>query len=231
MPNDKIEEKAHKALESRQGIVSGYESREIISSLLQLVEQQQAEIEKQITAFESAMREVKQLREHLRESIYLNLHEARMSEVQEQLQQSREENERMRGECVRLESEIEGWKEAVGMAKIQTEDKFRAELEQVKAERAELWNCSDCGFGFDAGHTDVGGGYSCPLCELEAKDKVLEESYHELATIHQILDKTNVSEKDAEDALRRVYLVGDSIGAIIARYTPTERGDSLDERD
>ncbi len=27
-----------------------------------------------------------------------------------------------------------------------------------------LWSCPDCAFTFDAVHTDVGGGYSCPAC-------------------------------------------------------------------
>lgn len=32
-----------------------------------------------------------------------------------------------------------------------------------------LWTCPDCGFGFDAAHTnEPNGGYSCPVCELAA---------------------------------------------------------------
>jgi hypothetical protein len=34
------------------------------------------------------------------------------------------------------------------------------------SELRKIWECPDCCFGFDAMHTDPGGGYSCPECEV-----------------------------------------------------------------
>jgi len=53
---------------------------------------------------------------------------------------------------------------------------------------AVMWTCLDCGFSFDAQHEDEGGGYTCPVCEvddlraqlvtLEAKQKALPSLLH-----------------------------------------------------
>src|SRR5690606_20150025 len=44
------------------------------------------------------------------------------------------------------------------------------QLEQARTKNHNMWTCGDCGFAFDASHTDEGtkGQYSCPACaEIE----------------------------------------------------------------
>lgn len=60
-------------------------------------------------------------------------------------------------------------------------DTARWLIEQLEQERAktkvELWICPDCGFGFDAGHTDVSTGeHSCPCCSELELEKQLEQA-------------------------------------------------------
>ena len=43
----------------------------------------------------------------------------------------------------------------------------------AEVRRTLLWECPECAFGFDRMHTDEGGGYSCPVCELaEVRERI-----------------------------------------------------------
>jgi rubredoxin len=55
----------------------------------------------------------------------------------------------------------------------------QAEIERNEAREQltaapKLWSCPSCAFEFNAQHEDVDGGYSCPLCQLDAAVIVLK---------------------------------------------------------
>ncbi|CAM4274352.1 hypothetical protein [Paenibacillus xylanexedens] len=72
-----------------------------------------------------------------------------------------------------------------------------AEIERLKAEKVELWDCPECGFTYDACHEDIdpatgegNGNHTCPVCEnadLERENdrlrKELEEARYALNAI------------------------------------------------
>ncbi|KFM98673.1 hypothetical protein [Bacillus clarus] len=45
-------------------------------------------------------------------------------------------------------------------------------------EKVEMFECPDCGFGFDAFHEidDEHGGYECPVCELDENKRAASKS-------------------------------------------------------
>jgi hypothetical protein len=46
----------------------------------------------------------------------------------------------------------------------------------VFEEGVRCWVCPDCGFAFDATHTNTDGtGYSCPVCEITALQEDLAQ--------------------------------------------------------
>src|SRR5690606_21494010 len=52
------------------------------------------------------------------------------------------------------------------------------QLEQARTMNHNMWTCGDCGFSFDASHTDEGtdGQYSCPACAEIELEKQLEQA-------------------------------------------------------
>ncbi|OKP91301.1 hypothetical protein [Paenibacillus sp. P32E] len=56
-----------------------------------------------------------------------------------------------------------------------------AALEEAEKRKVELWECEDCGFSFNAIHTDFvdgkdSGDHSCPLCAETRLEKELAEA-------------------------------------------------------
>lgn len=78
-------------------------------------------------------------------------------------------------------------------------------ITKLESEKVELWSCSDCGFTFDASHTDVGTNeHSCPACaeiRLEQEVERLKdiESHWRMATL-------NTANKRAESELENESL-------------------------
>ncbi|MEO2212169.1 hypothetical protein ABGV40_15100 [Paenibacillus amylolyticus] len=64
-----------------------------------------------------------------------------------------------------------------------------AEIERLKAEKVELWDCPGCGFTYDACHEDIdpdigegNGNHTCPVCEntdLERENERLPKEIEE----------------------------------------------------
>lgn len=73
-----------------------------------------------------------------------------------------------------LDSERVGWDEV---------ERLLATLEEAQQQKVELWECEDCGFGFDAIHENdtPEGGYSCPLCAEARLEKELTEAQQTIA--------------------------------------------------
>jgi uncharacterized Zn finger protein (UPF0148 family) len=68
-----------------------------------------------------------------------------------------------------------------------------SELDAANKRQVKLWKCPDCGFGFDAFHTDEDGGYSCPVCEIETLQQQLDAVKQEnerLQELNEIINAT-----------------------------------------
>ena len=54
----------------------------------------------------------------------------------------------------------------------------------------KLWDCPDCGFAFDAVHTDVGTDeHTCPVCEEARLERDLTEANATIAELRDALEK------------------------------------------
>lgn len=69
-------------------------------------------------------------------------------------------------------------------------------------ELRELWHCDNCGFGFDACHTNEDGGYTCPVCELAEMKALALEAVNLLDSPFQKNIKHNLLERPDVKALR-----------------------------
>ncbi|MFP4976362.1 hypothetical protein ACE6ED_13245 [Paenibacillus sp. CN-4] len=76
-----------------------------------------------------------------------------------------------------------------------TEDeRLLAALEDAEQQKTELWECEDCGFSFNAIHTDMidgkdTGEHSCPLCAEERLEKALTEAQQTIARLTKALEE------------------------------------------
>ncbi|MEK4273178.1 hypothetical protein [Paenibacillus sp. FSL R7-0026] len=77
-----------------------------------------------------------------------------------------------------------------------------AEIERLKAEKVELWDCPGCGFTYDACHEDIdhatgegNGNHTCPVCEnadLEREnERLCKELKGALKVIRWYSDESN----------------------------------------
>lgn len=84
-----------------------------------------------------------------------------------------------------------------------------AEIERLKAEKVELWDCPGCGFTYDACHEDIdpatgegNGNHTCPLCELIDVERERDRLRKKLEEVRQ----SSTEEAEQADAWHELYL-------------------------
>jgi len=96
-----------------------------------------------------------------------------------------------------------------------------AEIERLKAEKVELWDCPGCGFTYDACHEDIdpatgegNGNHTCPVCE----NVDLERENEGLRKEHEEARKSITEEAKQADAWHELYLKSERSKNVMANY-------------